>query len=337
VTGFLWRGEDRLARQDRAGTYAALRAQRMRRTFARDSWWQLVVLVILVMTPAAALLPFQHSDLARGLTVGFAAGAAVVGGISFVVFASGSASITLGAWAEQWTSESLRKMRPHGYHLINGARIGYGDIDHVLVGPGGVLVFETKWSAYDWSLEHDPYVARAMRQVNEQADRLKRWLRLEHDVDRVVVLWGAAAGAVDNKAERMQRAKEGGPLIIAGGALEGWLLRLPRNRMTADEAQALSRRIAQQTDARDAYETPNAPPSIWALIGSSAVALWVAVYLPVGVAALLDDLGAVISAAAVGAAAWFLRRNARFRLPSTIALSVSGLWVLLFIADRVIH
>ncbi len=49
--------------------------------------------------------------------------------------------------AEQWTAQELRPLREHGWKLVNHVGLGPGDQDHVVVGPGAVVLIETKWAA----------------------------------------------------------------------------------------------------------------------------------------------------------------------------------------------
>ena len=52
------------------------------------------------------------------------------------------------AVGEQWTARELRSLRKRDWHLANGLLLRrVADIDHVVIGPGGVLVIETKYSS----------------------------------------------------------------------------------------------------------------------------------------------------------------------------------------------
>src|ERR671919_3018286 len=52
-----------------------------------------------------------------------------------------------GIEAEGWTSSKLRKAFRRGWHVVNWISFGdQGDVDHVVVGPGGVFAIETKFT-----------------------------------------------------------------------------------------------------------------------------------------------------------------------------------------------
>lgn len=71
---------------------------------------------------------------------------------ALVVVVSGSTHLMMGDLGEQWTREELEGLRRAGWRLVNGVRLRpAGDLDHVLIGPGVVVVVETKWGSADWT------------------------------------------------------------------------------------------------------------------------------------------------------------------------------------------
>jgi Nuclease-related domain len=124
-------------------------------------------------------LPFVDSGFVRGLLTGVVF-TAVVGSLAFwVVQVTGTASVMMGDLGEQWTASELRRLRRDGWRVVNHVRLSAWDIDHVLVGPGGVFAVETKWSATAWRF--DPFEDRilaAVRQARENAKRLGLWTDL---------------------------------------------------------------------------------------------------------------------------------------------------------------
>ena len=115
---------------------------------------------------------------------------------------SGNHGWSLGKLGEEATSESVlnRRQRRRGWHLVNGMYFGgHGDIDHVLVGPGGVFVIETKWTANPCCISGrriEGLMGREpLRQARQGAEKVERMLRrgsghFEVSVQPVVVLWG---------------------------------------------------------------------------------------------------------------------------------------------------
>ncbi len=62
--------------------------------------------------------------------------------------------------------------------MVNQLALRPWDIDHVLIGPGGAVVVETKWSANPWVLDPpDERVRRAVRQAQGNARDLRLWGR----------------------------------------------------------------------------------------------------------------------------------------------------------------
>lgn len=53
--------------------------------------------------------------------------------------------ITLGERGERAVGAVLDELENEGYRAVHSIRLGGRDIDHVLVGPGGVFVIETKY------------------------------------------------------------------------------------------------------------------------------------------------------------------------------------------------
>jgi len=99
----------------------------------------------------------------------FCAGLVVAGDLGAVAFwvaqATGTASTMMGDLAEQWTASELRKLRRRGWRVLNHVMLKQRDIDHVLIGPGGVYAVETKWG---------PDPGRFQVQADESSKRRSR-------------------------------------------------------------------------------------------------------------------------------------------------------------------
>ena len=103
-----------------------------------------------VATPATtAPLALLHTGAVRWAI----AGASVASGVSLavlhLVLYAGAAPKVMGIAAEEMTVDALQSVRRRGWRYVSGVRLG-NEIDHVAVGPPGVLVIETKWSADPW-------------------------------------------------------------------------------------------------------------------------------------------------------------------------------------------
>jgi hypothetical protein len=49
-----------------------------------------------------------------------------------------------GACGEQWTAKALRSLEAEGWTILHDVASGTGNLDHVVVGPGGVFLLDSK-------------------------------------------------------------------------------------------------------------------------------------------------------------------------------------------------
>ena len=97
--------------------------------------------------------------------------------------------------AERWTSKDLKRTCGRGWHVIDWISFEYREVDHVLVGPGGVFAIETKYTDSTMTIEGG-YGARKADEWSDQVSAAARSVRLllrDHqiDVQPLVVVWGA--------------------------------------------------------------------------------------------------------------------------------------------------
>ena len=122
----------------RTGEWPRGKAEQLRYEYLHRAWGVLLAegAVFLALTPLA---PNWLREFIVGGWVVF------VGWLLWhqVVVESGSSTRDMGALAEQWTSNELRLLRDRGWRVINHVVLRHWDIDHVAVGPGGVLVVQT--------------------------------------------------------------------------------------------------------------------------------------------------------------------------------------------------
>jgi hypothetical protein len=102
-----------------------------------------------------------------------------------------------GIDGEERVAEILAELEPNGYRAIHDLDIGRGNADHVLVGPAGVFVIETK----DWGGRFYPVRGRLM--FNKRA------------ANEVVGQVRAAAVAVTRRLERAGIDARVQPLIVS--------------------------------------------------------------------------------------------------------------------------
>ncbi|HWI03830.1 MAG TPA: nuclease-related domain-containing protein, partial [Acidimicrobiales bacterium] len=159
----------------------------------------------------------------------------------------GSATWRIGADAEGWTADVLRDLGPDWRieHTVPFPdRRHVVDVDHIAVGPYGVLVVETKWTGQAVDLSRKrlaPHVVEAMEQVEGNAGRVQGLLRRVNTgvpIIPVVVYWGPnvvpPAGAV---------RREGNVRVVAGRRGGDWGSLLSRDRIDARTIDSVAERV----------------------------------------------------------------------------------------------
>jgi hypothetical protein len=279
------RREKALASDQRAGIWARSSARNRQRSFARRSWKVLVGIAVVMSGLSAIVSLFVPRGFERGFVIGAGVASMIAVLHNLVLLGSGTASTIMGDIAEQWTAQELRPLTAHGWKLVNHFGLSYGDNDHVLVGPGGVILLETKWNGHQWNaVEKDPRVRAALSQVRDGARHLMRWSGLKkHWIDEVrtvVVLWGRSkeAGLLPPGGRR----DPGGTVVIHGKDVKDWALRLGRDKVTPEQTSGLWHEMERHLQGRDALEQARNPlprsMQELVLMGSGCVLLtWCAV------------------------------------------------------------
>ena len=177
-----------------------------------------------------------------------------------VVQASGSGPVSMGAEAEEWTSTELRRLcgrrywlaGPRRRHLVDHVPLAGWDIDHVLIGPEGIAVIETKWCSDLWSASDQGRIAAAGRSARADARKLEAILRavphrLHLKVTPVVALW---------PAERSKPAPTdpGGTEVVWGLGLASWWGHQTGTLLRAAEVHSAHEAAVEFVRMRDHYE-----------------------------------------------------------------------------------
>lgn len=259
-----------LAGDQRAGTWAREQARRAWWAFARRQWRPLAAMAGTAAVGVTALAWFVPTSFARGLIVGAGVTATLAALGLLIVQATGTAQLSSGATAEQWTAGELRRLRAHGWRIINHVGLKDYDIDHVLVGPGGVITVETKWSHRDWRTKQSrPWLNAAVEQAIGNARTLRLWLKTYGvtDVSAVVFCWSA------HRPERGELPPQPGTvgttqIVYGTQAADAWRHSLtdhdtgPRlnNEQITEIWNALERHIRRRDNAP---ATTTAPPTLY--------------------------------------------------------------------------
>ena len=71
-----------------------------------------------------------------------------------------------GAIGEQWTGRALRELESQGWGIFHDLAASHGNMDHAVVGPGGVFLLDPKQRRGSITLEEDSPVRRRIQGPN---------------------------------------------------------------------------------------------------------------------------------------------------------------------------
>lgn len=311
-----------LASDDRAGRYA--RGQVRRRCLAtlRRAWKALAVVLVLV---PVGFMPLAWTQGGRGawFVMGLGVATAVWLAVFIVMFMSGAMGALDGLVAEQWTAAELRRLQRRGWRLVNGVVLKDGsDIDHVAVGPGGVLVVETKHSVDPWpvGVAGDTFMVdrleRACRQVRENARLVRLFSVVRRAVDPASVL---AVLVVHSSSVAPTLGPpwdaDGDVAIVHGSRFREWLETLDGQVLAPQAVNEAWSALADHARRRDEWEADHAGPI--SLTGGQMVRRVVfgvplggfaGAYFTVAAAVWLGAWGLVLAVVAFGAFGLWMRR-----------------------------
>ncbi len=215
----------------------------------------------------------------------------------------------MGEIGEQWTADDLRSLRPHGWKIVNQLALRPGwDVDHVAIGPDGVLVVETKWRSSGWdNSEAAADISRAVRQVKGNANDVGLVLRSAiagAPVRPVLVLWSPQPGEPGNDVREVD-----GCVVLRGRALGSWLALLHHEVLDRAQVAEAYRRLATHIRRRDEADAKKhgAPPR------SVGRYVWDSIQAP-----LAAMLGFVVAAQLLNSMDW------RWFIPVGIFLGILG-------------
>lgn len=279
-----------LAGDSRAGSYSRGIARRGQYEYLRRAWRQFALFLALVFGVLLLATQFIASAFARGLLLGGVLVWAVMMVWTQVVYVTGTSPAMMGDLGEQWTAHELRKLTGRGWRLVNHVLLRNGDIDHVVVGPGGVFAVETKWTATPWKWEPiDERIRNAAKQAGANAHDLALWYGVRgQGIDQthpIVFLWGRGAQEIPVDAE-----VDGVPIVTQRSAAL-WRESLGTSGITPAQVRGAWAALDEQCRMRDPREAQDAPvprsPGEWAAaLAMASAAGFAGVLATVSIAAL---------------------------------------------------
>jgi Nuclease-related domain len=172
-----------------------------------------------------------------------------------IVF-TGAANYLTGALAERWTRQEFAALGS-AWHIFSNVpfSIGYGDmsyeidVDHIVVGPYGVLVLETKYSSSPVDLGAVQLEKRVNEAMNQVEDNVGRVRALLHQIAPgvpirpVVIFWGRLVSSAATPVRRVS-GRHGVVRIVHGGDAKEWRPKLTEKAiLPAKDIEGISVRI----------------------------------------------------------------------------------------------
>lgn len=235
----------RAAAQHRDDLWTARRAvvERNARFFAIAAGVSVLFLAVIGLIYARVV----HSDFLAGLAVG-SFGVAIAAALFWLIDAqSGAHNKRFGTYGEEATAAlfETRRMQREGWEIVHNLSFpNLGDVDHVVVGPAGVLVIESKWANCSWTVKNGTisvFGDDPIAQVQRGADKIRRLLAsegVEITPQPVVLQWGPGGLDADDWSDHVIN----GVLVVRRPRSTKWLELLPA--ATALEADPAAGQVA---------------------------------------------------------------------------------------------
>ena len=133
----------------RAGRHVKKRLRGEIRAVARRRWRVLLMVLAVYVFVAVGVVAIAVATDRTHLAAFIAGFMLAAVGLLWQAFLTGQgfAHRQIGGEAEQWTAAELAKLDDRTWRAYHDVPLRYGNIDHVVVGPGRVYAVETKWSS----------------------------------------------------------------------------------------------------------------------------------------------------------------------------------------------
>lgn len=157
--------------------------------------------------------------------------------------------------AEARTSKTLQRLDPEQWRIFDDLQFSGFDVDHVAIGPGGLLAIESRWAPSPWRIDAttiEGAIGRPLHQAQRNATWIRKVLRNKHvqiPVVPVLVIWGPGAPDLPRGSRRC------GDVVVLNGAQDDeWRADLSAGRLSGqvldDAADAVKAFIAERNKHR---------------------------------------------------------------------------------------
>lgn len=223
------------------------------RAVVRQNAWRILIFLLLYLALGGIVMVLYRwwglPDLGA-----FLAGA-LVGLLPYFfstfLIAQGFAPRQMGGTAEEWTAEELEALDRRRWRVFHDVPVRYGNIDHVVVGPGRVYAIETKWTSAG---------VRYLDQLASSAERQARRLREElstrgaaRTVVPLLVAWGPKLA--DELGDNPR--KIGDTRVVAGRHSSVWLDRMAKAPDRLEFDLPAARAVESLIREEDAADPPS--------------------------------------------------------------------------------
>lgn len=208
------------------------RHEELRKEWLRRKRWVFIAVAAVLIGSAALFNALYLIVLPNPYMAGFASGMALA-----TILATRQLTPNwidnwmIGARGERKTQEQLRLLPP-GWTVEHDIDTGHGNIDHLMIGPAGVFILDSKfwggpvsvhgdraiidlWGRRPWVWEGTTTLRRHARETTE---RIRANTRIVQWVQPVVVVWSEFEAGVQ---------QDGVCTFVAGDRLVEWLLAQP--------------------------------------------------------------------------------------------------------------
>jgi Nuclease-related domain len=189
-----------------AGQFPQSRIRQRRKAFFRQHWWRVLLvgffLGVIVVGVALVLPHWSVPGWAVVLLMVLAAASIAQSQID------GTYYLVAARDTERWTSKDLRRLLGRSWHVVDGIHFWHGDVDHLVVGPTGVYLVETKHTDPELDLNSRrgrKFVASWAEAVRRRT-RSTRLLLKSHgvDIEPLIVIWGGQVTGTPSSCDGMR-------------------------------------------------------------------------------------------------------------------------------------
>lgn len=258
-----------------------------------------------------------------------------------MVITSGVAGKLAGILGETWTNDELRGLRRSGWRVVNHVMLVRRDVDHVLLGPAGFFVVDSKVRS-EWRDSRRSAAEFASLAKDDARSIAGRIGRPRETVGAIVALWGGGIATLEPAAFTV-----GDVTFCAGTLLRAHLESLPHLDLTPAELQAAFQELDGYVRRRDADEIAQQGDFVRDPVEAVydgvlvAVAAIVTLYAEASLAQLrpIGVWSGLLAAVLLVVSVWIRRRKqSRLRLQRTTAglMAVAGFFAALLPVLRLI-